>query len=129
MNAPVTTEPVSRPRWGVRLAFFAAVTLLAAALDAPAGRFFQQVSLGGDLRRELEFVQQFGAVTSCLIVAAAIWLLDPAKRAVLPRAAAAIVATSASVWVLKVLIGRPRPRLGEPHLLLGPWSEIGRAHV
>jgi membrane-associated phospholipid phosphatase len=40
----------------------------------------------------------------------------------LPRAAAAILATSASVWVLKVLIGRPRPRLGEPHLLLGPWS-------
>ncbi len=96
---------------------------VALAADRHVATFFQSVKIGGDLRRELEFVQQFGAVASCLIVAAAIALLDPARRRVLPRAAFAILATAAAAWALKVLVGRPRPRLDEPYLFLGPWSE------
>lgn len=96
---------------------------VALAADRHVATFFQSVRVGGDLRRELEFVQQFGAVTSCLIVAAAIALLDPARRRLLPRAAIAIIATAAAAWALKVLVGRPRPRLDEPYLFLGPWSE------
>ena len=69
---------------------------VAMAADRHVATFFQSFRVGGDLRRELEFVQQFGAVTSCLIVAAAIALLDPLRRALLPRAALAIVATSAA---------------------------------
>ena len=96
---------------------------VALAADRHVATFFQSVRVGGDLRRELEFVQQFGAVTSCLIVAAAIALLDPVRRRLLPRAAIAIIATAAAAWALKVLVGRPRPRLDEPYLFLGPWSE------
>lgn len=100
---------------------------VALAADRHVAGFFQSVKIGGDLRRELEFVQQFGAVTSCLIVAAAIALLDPAKRAMLPRAALAIIATSAAAWALKVLVGRPRPRLDDPYRFLGPWNEYAFA--
>lgn len=96
---------------------------VALAADRHVATFFQSFKVGGDLRRELEFVQQFGAVTSCLIVAAAIALLDPLRRTLLPRAALAIVATSAAAWVLKILVGRPRPRLDEPYRFLGPWNQ------
>ncbi|MBX3409927.1 MAG: phosphatase PAP2 family protein [Phycisphaeraceae bacterium] len=84
----------------------------------PGGRY----ALGGDLRREMEFLQQFGAVTSCLICAAAILLLDPGKLRRLADAALSIIATALSVWLLKMLLARPRPRLDDPFHFGGPWT-------
>lgn len=91
--------------------------------------------LGGDPKRELEFIGQFGALTSILIVAACVWLLDPGRRAELVRLALAMVAASLGCLVLKMLIGRPRPKFGDPGVLLGPWgaypidADVGVRHA
>src|SRR5690606_1704559 len=61
--------------------------------------------LGGDLRRELEVIQQYGAITSLLLIAFIIWVQDPARRQRLADFAAAIAATGLVVLLLKGLIG------------------------
>ena len=78
--------------------------------------------LGGDLRRELEALQQFGALGSVLIVAACVWALDPPRRRRLLDLLAAAGLTWLVVFVLKILIGRPRPKFDDPGAILGPWG-------
>jgi len=70
--------------------------------------------LGGDLRRELLFLQQWGDFVCILLVFAAVYLLDPARRARLWDAAAAVAVNAVAFQTLKVLIGRPRPRFDDP---------------
>jgi membrane-associated phospholipid phosphatase len=84
--------------------------------------------LGGDLRREMEFLQQFGAITSCLICAAVILLLDPGKVRRLADAALAIISTALLVWLLKMLLARPRPRMDDPFHFGGPWTAYEFEH-
>ncbi|MDX2115017.1 MAG: phosphatase PAP2 family protein [Planctomycetota bacterium] len=80
---------------------------------------------GGDLRRELELLQQFGSPTTIALCALLIWRLDPARlRRVIDWALAA-AASWGAVMVLKMLVGRPRPKFGEHLHALGPW----RAYV
>ena len=67
--------------------------------------------LGGDLVREMEFVQQFGAVTSMVIAGIVILLLDPAKRRGVLQFAIALAINGLIGHALKVLAGRPRPRV------------------
>ncbi len=67
--------------------------------------------LGGDLARELEFAQQFGAFTSMLLIAIVIAIQDPRNRARVIDLAGAIACNAIVCYVLKVLIGRPRPRI------------------
>ncbi len=81
-----------------------------------------QDQIGGDLRREMEFVQQFGAITSGAIIAWAVWILDPAARRRLVAAAAGCLASALCVFILKIIIGRPRPRLEDPWGLVAPWQ-------
>ncbi|HZW08547.1 MAG TPA: phosphatase PAP2 family protein [Phycisphaerales bacterium] len=92
---------------------------LSAAI-APEGRAAPW--LGGDLRRELEALQQFGQGTITLAIAAAIWMLDPSRRRRLLDWLAAVAIAAALAFGLKMLLGRPRPVLGEPDLLLGPFG-------
>lgn len=68
-------------------------------------------NLGGDLARELEFAQQFGAFTCMLLVAIVIALQDPRNRARVIDLAGAIACNAIVCYVVKVLIGRPRPRI------------------
>lgn len=92
-------------------------------LDPMVAELMQKLRLRGDMKRELEFVQQFGAITSCVIIAVAIGLLDPLKRKYLPRAVVACVGAAAGVWVCKTLIGRPRPKMNDPFHFGGPWEQ------
>ena len=99
-------------------------------------------NIGGDIKRELETLQQFGAIGSVVIVAIVIWLQDPARRARLLDLLAAWLLTAIAVFPLKLLSGRPRPRISllerEPdlHLIfLGPLRtyeltpELGPRHA
>ncbi|MEM7629380.1 MAG: phosphatase PAP2 family protein [Planctomycetota bacterium] len=88
------------------------------AINGFATRAFD--ALGGDLRRELEAWQQFGAVVSVLVVGACVWLLDPLRRGRLLDLLAAWALVGLAVQGLKMLLGRPRPRLGDPQWLPGP---------
>lgn len=67
--------------------------------------------LGGDVKRELEFVQQFGAVTSVVIACVLVLLLDKARAARVFDVALACIVTALSQNVLKMMVGRPRPRV------------------
>ncbi|GIK18246.1 MAG: phosphatase PAP2 family protein [Leptolyngbya sp. PLA2] len=78
--------------------------------------------LGGDLRRELEALQQFGQGASIILIAAAIWLLDPARRRRLLDWLAAIVVAGIACVAAKALFGRTRPSLDEAGTFIGPFG-------
>lgn len=69
------------------------------------------IRLGGDLRRTLLFLQQFGDVASSVIVAIVILLLDRSMRARVLDWIVGALATSLVMQGLKMAIGRPRPRV------------------
>ncbi|MEO0511758.1 MAG: phosphatase PAP2 family protein [Planctomycetota bacterium] len=77
-------------------------------------------NLGGDIRREFETFQQFGGLTSCLLVAAVVWGAMPGERPRLRGLAASWIVVGLVVQMLKMLIGRPRPKFGDPDTILGP---------
>lgn len=120
MSSPPTGQPRSRlTRWLIAGAITLPILLVLDWLLAGASR---ESKLGGDLRRELEFIQQYGSAASILIAALLIWRLDPpAIRRFLDFAVAAAL-TWAAVFVMKTTLGRPRPKFGDPWTLLGPWG-------
>jgi membrane-associated phospholipid phosphatase len=80
------------------------------------------VSLGGDVRRELEAVQQFGQLGFSLLIAWAIVLLDRERcRRLLDWLWATLVA-AAILYPAKMLIGRPRPKFDDPLGFAGPFG-------
>jgi len=78
--------------------------------------------LGGDLKRELEFMQQFGAVTSVVVTAAFIALLDPKRRPAIKWLLAIVLANALVLNIFKMTIGRPRPRFMDPYTFTLPWQ-------
>jgi membrane-associated phospholipid phosphatase len=130
-----TTRAVFTRRWWLVLLAGIALTLLAIPLDAPISRavLMPRVDatgssrltpkIGGDFKRELEFLQQFGAVSSLVIVGLVMLLLDRARaRRVADMAlSAAFVALACNA--LKLLIGRPRPKFDDPGTFLFPGGQ------
>lgn len=67
--------------------------------------------LRGDVMREVEFVQQFGAFSCTVIAAVAVLLLDRAARPRLLDWAFGLLLNGACYNALKFGLGRPRPRV------------------
>lgn len=90
--------------------------------------------LGGDLELELRTLQQFGDLATTALIAVTICLLDPGMRRRLLDWLAGILVAGVGVTGLKMLVGRPRPRLEDPSTLLGPFGayplgpEVGVRH-
>ncbi len=73
-------------------------------------------SLGGDLERTLKLLEQFGDGATTIIVALGVLLCGSSSlRARLILWLSGAIASSALVHVLKIAIGRPRPRFHDPH--------------
>lgn len=89
--------------------------------DGPISTWATSIKLGGDVKRELEVAQQFGDLLSTALVATLIWLLDPTRRRVLWLGAGSLVCAGIIGTAAKNLIGRPRPKFGDPSFL-GPWG-------
>jgi len=89
----------------------------------------------GDFWRELETYQQYGQGGAIVLAGLVIWLLDPPRRRRLFDWALALVLVWMVVFPGKLLIGRPRPRLGDPYGFLWPWGtwdyggEVGLRHA
>ncbi len=119
--------PKRRAAWGLVIGLVVATALV--GVDGPVARFMRsfgeggRYELGGDVQRAMAFVQQFGDLLSSLLVGLVILVLDPKSRRRLLDWLAGGLATALASWILKMLIGRPRPRLGEPLLFLGPTRE------
>lgn len=117
--APLMTDP--RFRWWTPplvLGFLGAIVLR--PLDGPVIEMVRSMRFGGDLKRELEALQQYGQLAFSVIIATVIFTLDPAnRRRLVDWALAGVVALVASNG-LKFLIGRPRPGLNDPLHIVGP---------
>lgn len=116
-----TQRLLTAPMTARRACMFLGTALLASVAAMPADAWIMTnigpyqgglaSKLGGDLVREMEFVQQFGAVTSMVIAGVVILLLDPAKRRGVFQLAIALAINGVVGHVLKVFFGRPRPRV------------------
>ena len=81
------------------------------------------VRLGGDVRRELEALQQFGQLSFSLLIAWAIFLVDRERcRRLLDWLAAGLL-TALVLYPAKMLIGRPRPRFDDPMGFIGAFGK------
>ncbi|MFZ2874442.1 MAG: phosphatase PAP2 family protein [Phycisphaerales bacterium] len=95
-------------------------------LDQPVAEFCrrfqpgQALALGGDLRRSLELLQQFGDLTTCLIALLLVCLLDPGNRRRLPGIIGVLIGVNLLAHALKMLVGRPRPSI-----ILGGHTQQG----
>lgn len=113
----VLAKPFTFRRAAIVFALGTLLTLAIIPLDGPIARAAMHLqeggryALGGDFRRTLLFLQQFGDLASSLIIGIAALLLDPRARARVLDWIVAGVATSIAVWCLKVAFGRPRPRV------------------
>lgn len=78
---------------------------------------------GGDLRREIETLGQFGGFASMLVAFLLIALLDPRRVRRLLDWGFAVLLGTLVFNAMKILIGRGRPVLDDPALFLGPTGE------
>jgi membrane-associated phospholipid phosphatase len=110
------------------LLFAFAFAALILPLDAPLSRAGLALwsTLSSDPRREFLALQQFGQLSVSLLLALAIALAAPARRRRLLDWAAAALIVGLAVNALKFTIGRARPKVGDPFLLVGPF---GKAQV
>lgn len=119
---------VVRPLWRHPLGPLAIGLALVVALWPWDGAIMQGVraiSVSGDVKRELSAWQQYGALTSLLVVGAIIALVDPKRTRRLLDLAAAAALTGLAVLALKMLVARPRPRpdVDDPVSIPGPLGE------
>jgi len=111
-----TPTPARFRPWLV-LAFGLVVGVALLPVDQPVAEFCRRVqpgqslALGGDLRRSLEMLQQFGDLTTCLIAVILIWLLDPPNRRRVAGVIGVLVGVNLLAHAAKMLIGRPRPSI------------------
>ena len=82
----------------------------------------RSIPVGGDAELELRAIGQYGQFTSTALLMIAVWLLDPERRRRLLDWLAAALLTWLAVQACKMFFGRPRPRLGDPLSLPGPFG-------
>ncbi len=137
----------TRARWARPLLIAVPAGLLVMPLDGPLTALARAltnrdnlVHLGGDVVRVLDTLQEYGGLASLVLVAAVIWLLDPGNRRRLADLAVAAALSGVLVPIIKMLVGRPRPRpamaeIYSPGSFLGPFGsaplgpDIGVRHA
>ncbi len=116
--------PASAP---ARSAIVAVGAIILAGVLLPFDRAISDalssLPIRGDVRRELNVLQQFGSGSTIALVAILIALLDRRRlRRMLDYLLAAGV-TWLAVFAVKVGAGRMRPKHDEPFVFLGPFRE------
>ncbi|MBS0188966.1 MAG: phosphatase PAP2 family protein [Planctomycetes bacterium] len=124
MLAPTQAESKGRNRAIFGAAALVATGLCLVPLDASVRAVVYNLRIGGDFKRELEFLQQFGAVSSVVILIIVVLLLDDTDRTIKWRRIADWIAaaclTGATGHLLKIAIGRPRPLYNDSLYICGP---------
>src|SRR5262245_8202703 len=94
--SPITRGPITwiwapaRRAWAPTLVISLILVPLLLPFDGPIARLFDTYELKGDVRRELEALQQYGQATCSLILAVILYLQSPDKRRELWNWAAAM---------------------------------------
>ncbi|GAB4518341.1 MAG: hypothetical protein Tsb0013_22490 [Phycisphaerales bacterium] len=124
MDEPAQPVEVPQVRWRTRVVLPLALAPVLGGLvwlvDEPVYRFVRSFKASGDLARELETLGQFGAVGSMLIAAGCVVCLDRARTRRLLDWVLAVIVGTVLFNAMKIIIGRGRPKLGDPDLVLGP---------
>ena len=107
--------------WPLTLGFLAAAVYPYDGM-VMRGALWLKAHLGGDVKRQLEWLQEYGQFSCIAIVALVVWLLDPPRRRRLLDLLRGVLLTAAIVVPAKMLVGRPRPKFDDPGVLLGPFG-------
>jgi membrane-associated phospholipid phosphatase len=99
------------------------LALIALPFDGAIARFFAAHPPEGDLKREIEALQQYGQGVSSALVAIIIWLQDPPRRRALWTWIAALLVAFVVVFGIKTMLGRPRPEFDDPWTFLSPLGQ------
>jgi membrane-associated phospholipid phosphatase len=110
-------------RWAWSLVAPATLAVVLVALffplDGVISSSLKDLELGPDFRVELQTVQQYGQLSATLIGLAIIWLIDPQRRRRLLDWLAAVGVATLSCFLLKICLGRPRPKFADPTTFVG----------
>lgn len=112
----------ARRFWATPMLLALVGCVLVGPFDGALMRLSALAPSGGDIRRELEVLGQYGGGTSIIVAVVLIWLLDPKRRRHLLDWVAAGAFAAAVAYPMKMLIGRPRPRHAE---FYHPWDILG----
>jgi len=120
--SPLTSWATAERRrvWAVPLVVAVIGTLVLIPIDGWVQSQIRTIHLGGDVRRELEALQQYGQLSVSVIIAVVIVLLDPRRARRLLDWGLALGITAGLGLILKMTLGRPRPVHGESMTFLGP---------
>ncbi len=108
--------------WPTPAVFSLILAVLFFPFDGVISRSLKDLKLGPDFRVELQTLQQYGQFSVTVIGMAIIWLLDPQRRQRLLDWLAAVAVATFSCFLLKICIGRPRPKFDDPTTFVGLWS-------
>lgn len=106
--------------WFVPLAMCVLMVALLRRFDGDVLAWISVEKLPGDVKRELSAWQQYGQGVCVFVIGGIVWSLDPGRRRRLWDYVAALAVTGLVVLAAKMLIGRGRPKFGDPDLFLGP---------
>ncbi len=109
-----------RDWWAVPMLLVAAAVIVVLPWDAAIRAWVKSLGISGDLKREVEALQQFGQGAFSVVIGLCVFLLDRARRRRLLDWIAGAVLLGIAVTVAKGLIGRPRPLLGDAEHAAGP---------
>ncbi|MCU0688266.1 MAG: phosphatase PAP2 family protein [Phycisphaerales bacterium] len=118
----VTPGPMGLAWWGWFLVAGVVASFALHPLDARVDALLHSSAIGGDVRRELYALQQYGQASCIVIVAIIIALLDRARVARLLDYGMALAVLGLVTFGAKMLIGRPRPQIGDVDRFLGPFG-------
>lgn len=109
-----------REWWAVPGLMIGAALVFVLPRDGQIRAAVQGVRLAGDVKRELETLQQFGQASLSIVMGLAIFALDPLRRRRLLDWLAGAAVLGAVVTLVKAFVGRPRPLLNDPTHAAGP---------
>lgn len=108
--------------WSTPAVLSLVLAILLFPLDGVISRGLKDLKLGPDFRVELQTMQQYGQFSVTVIGMVIIWLVDPQRRRRLLDWLAAVGVTSLACFLLKMSIGRPRPKFDDPTTFVGLWN-------
>ncbi len=114
--------PVPIARLGLVLLAAAVLTVAFQPFDAAIYEGVVGLRLRGDLKREVETIQQFGQATTSVVGVVLIAFASPHRVRRLLDWGLAAAATGGAVMALRMVIGRARPKFGNADVFLGPFQ-------
>lgn len=79
-----------------------------------------ELKFRGDIKRESQWLAQYGQAVCTIIAGALIWQFDPSHRQAILPIFVAVASASVSAFILKRLLGRMRPKRVNAGRFMGP---------